>query len=146
LQFTISDAPGTTPAIAKAIAGTDFVASDVSECNGGTNYPNGHIKLKNITPAAGYYYRWFVGADTSGTRIVNASNIASQKSISQSGYNTSVTGASTDSIYGLDPGQYTVVAIDSASGCVSALTAVRHPRPAAELVASARGAKEAPSR
>ncbi|MFY0690275.1 MAG: hypothetical protein JXQ90_24125, partial [Cyclobacteriaceae bacterium] len=104
LQFAITDNVGTAPAIDMATPEVDYDVDSVTVCSG---TPDGSIQIleiDNSTDLSGYYFLWYSGSDTTtGTFI---------------GGNAGVD--STSSITNQAAGQYTVIAIDSTSGCSSA--------------------------
>ncbi|MFY0690268.1 MAG: hypothetical protein JXQ90_24090, partial [Cyclobacteriaceae bacterium] len=103
LQFAITDNVGTAPAIDIATPEVDYDVDSVTSCN--TN--NGSIEILEIdgsTDLSGYYFLWYSGADTTTGSFI--------------GGNAEVD--STALIANQAAGQYTVIAIDSTSGCSSA--------------------------
>ena len=118
IQHTINDNTSATFLAHVPTATPD----DVNVCPGGTGYPDGGVTVDAaaVTAAGGsgsYTFRYYIGNSTSGTLIVDAANIGVQKGGANNGIN--VSGASTATVAGLDPGDYTVEVVDNNTGCIT---------------------------
>ncbi|MCV9385425.1 gliding motility-associated C-terminal domain-containing protein [Reichenbachiella ulvae] len=127
LEFTIDNNP-TDPVIDNADAG-DITVTPVNVCSGGTAFANGQIQLNDVTGGGfddeinDYTYRWYIGNSNTGTQITNGSDIETQKGVTPAS-NTNVTGATSNHIQNLSAGFYTVEAVNSTTGCISATVTV----------------------
>ncbi len=114
IQATIDDTPTVI-----TVGGTP---NNVNVCTGAANYPNGGV---DVTPAGGsgnYSYEWYYGGGVNAANLLdNADDIFTQKSTAGSA-SVNVSGSTTASISGLDPGDYTVRVLDTERGCYSAGT------------------------
>ncbi|MEQ9287070.1 MAG: hypothetical protein RIG77_09195, partial [Cyclobacteriaceae bacterium] len=118
LEYTLADDPANV--VVNNSVAADITITDVSSCEGGTVYPNGGATLNNVETNGStgtYTFAWYVGASATGTALSNGDDILAIKGTGTT--TNTVTGASTNSISNLDPGQYTVVATDQSTGCDS---------------------------
>ena len=119
ISHTIADTPSVIFDAYTIIA----TATNVTACDGSAAFPNGGVMVDvaditaNGDGSGVYEFRYYIGNSTSGTLIVDGSDINSQKGNPANGVN--VTGATTATISGLDPGTYTVEAIDLETGCTA---------------------------
>ena len=98
---------------------TDVTVQNVTACEGGPQYPNGSITINSVSGTGPYGYMYWFGTDTtSGTFLTDGSDIFTQTSTSGTA-SVNVNGNGTASITGLSAGDYTIIVIDSASGCTS---------------------------
>ncbi|MGB3468230.1 MAG: LamG-like jellyroll fold domain-containing protein, partial [Cyclobacteriaceae bacterium] len=115
-QFTIIDEV-TAPEIPVAAA----TPVDETICAGGTGYPNGGISVTeaSVTGGGPYTYRYYIGTSVDPLKLIDDnSNIFDQIDGSVV-TGVDVSGSSTATISGLVAGDYTVVAISDATGCIS---------------------------
>lgn len=99
--------------------------SPVTTCLGSAMHPSGEISITNIIepdfgdPANDYSYLWyFESSNTAAHQLNDGDNIGIKKGASA--VNIAISGAQTSHISGLDTGFYTVEAINSETGCISA--------------------------
>ncbi len=112
IYATIGDAT-VDPAI------TATTVTNVTACEGGVTYPNGSISITGVTGAGPFGYMYWAGADTTtGTFLVDGVDIFTQTGAPGSA-TLNVTGNGTATLNGLSAGDYTIIVIDSASGCTS---------------------------
>ncbi|MFY0690265.1 MAG: hypothetical protein JXQ90_24030, partial [Cyclobacteriaceae bacterium] len=104
LEFALDDATATAPVIDNTTPEVDYDVDSVTLCSG---TPDGSIELLQIdgsTDLSGFYFLWYSGSDTtSGTFLGNNAAVDSTSLLDNQG-----------------AGQYTVIAIDSTTGCASA--------------------------
>ena len=116
VEHTITDTT-TDPVFPVAEA----TAVDVTVCLGGTGYPNGGVNVNEagLTGSGDYTFEYYYGNSVNASNLLDdASDIFDQKGTGPVTA-VNVTGSSTSSISGLDPGDYTVVVIDNETGCAS---------------------------
>ncbi|WP_425391329.1 gliding motility-associated C-terminal domain-containing protein [Ekhidna sp.] len=124
-EFTVNDA-STTPTFNDPAV--DVAAVDMTDCAGGTNYPNGGVTvdLSAITGSGNYSVNYYYGGSAlpaNQLTVDGSTNIFAEKgtagtaviSISETTDNTT-----SASITGIDPGDYTVEVIDNGTGCTTA--------------------------
>ncbi|XOV95312.1 MAG: gliding motility-associated C-terminal domain-containing protein [Bacteroidota bacterium] len=99
---------------------TDVTINNVTACEGATTYPNGSITVNTVGIGTGPFGFWYYyGADTTtGTFLTDASDIFTQTSTPGTA-SVNVSGNGTATLTGLSSGDYTIIVIDSASGCTS---------------------------
>ncbi len=112
IYATIGDAT-TIPTI------DNVTTQNVTACEGGPAYPNGSITVAAVTGTGPYDYLYYYGTDaTTGTLLADGSDIFTQTG-APGVASVNVSGSGTTTITGLSAGDYTIVLIDSASGCTS---------------------------
>ncbi len=100
-----------------AITSTSF--TNVTSCEGGPTYPNGTITVSGITGSGTYGFMYWYGADTTtGTLLTDGTDIFTQTPATGTS-TVPVSGNGTATLTGLAAGDYTIIVIDSASGCTS---------------------------
>ncbi|UXP31860.1 gliding motility-associated C-terminal domain-containing protein [Reichenbachiella agarivorans] len=107
----------------KTVAG-NVTSTPLSVCEGAATYPNGGVTLANATingaaPTGALGYYWYYGNSVDAAKLLtDGVDIFNQKGIAGTA-NIAVAGANTAAITGLNNGNYTVVILDSLSGCTS---------------------------
>ena len=98
---------------------TDVTVQNVTVCEGASNYPNGSITINSVDGTGPYGYWYWYGTDsTSGTFLADGSDIFTQTGAPGTA-SVNVNGNGTATLTGLSAGDYTIIVIDSASGCTS---------------------------
>ena len=97
----------------------NVTTQNVTACEGGPAYPNGSITVAGVTGAGPFGYMYWYGADTTtGTFLDDNDDIFDQTG--QPGSSSiNVSGNGTTTLSNLSAGDYTIIVIDSASGCTS---------------------------
>ncbi|MEQ9466991.1 MAG: gliding motility-associated C-terminal domain-containing protein, partial [Ekhidna sp.] len=93
---------------------------DIDVCQGHPDYPSGGIDANVTGGSSNFTYEWYYGTGTNPTRLLdNADDIFTQKGIAGTA-SVDVTGADTEFISGLNPGNYTLRVLDNETGCYGA--------------------------
>ncbi|PIB35615.1 hypothetical protein BFP72_09520 [Reichenbachiella sp. 5M10] len=106
-----------------SVAG-NVISTPLSVCEDAASYPNGGVTLANATvdgsaPTGALGYYWYYGNSVDPAKLLNdGDDIFNQKGITGIA-NSLINGANTNNITGLNDGNYTVVILDSLSGCTS---------------------------
>ncbi|WP_221409436.1 gliding motility-associated C-terminal domain-containing protein [Marinoscillum furvescens] len=112
ITVTIADAPDNPTISASTI-------SDVDVCTGNAGYPNGGVDITVANGSGNYSYEWYYGSGVDSSKeLDNSDDIFTQKGIAGTA-SVNVSGASSNTISGLNPGNYTVRILDTDRGCYS---------------------------
>ena len=98
----------------------DVTVNNVTSCEGSATYPNGSITVNTVGIGTGPFGFWYYyGADTTtGTFLTDASDIFTQTGAPGTS-TVNVSGNGTATLSNLSAGDYTIIVVDSASGCTS---------------------------
>ncbi len=98
----------------------DVTINNVTVCEGSATYPNGSITVDAVNVGTGPFGYWYYyGSDTtSGTFLNDGSDIFTQTGTPGTA-SVNVNGNGTATLTGLSAGDYTIIVVDSASGCTS---------------------------
>ena len=98
----------------------DVTIINVTSCEGSATYPNGSITVNTVGIGTGPFGFWYYyGADTTtGTFLTDASDIFTQTGAPGTS-TVNVSGNGTATLSNLSAGDYTIIVVDSASGCTS---------------------------
>lgn len=123
-EFTIND-NSTTPTFTAPL--TDVTAVDMTDCDGGSTYPNGglSIDLSAITGSGNYTVNYYYGSsvlvanqlDVSGATDIFTTKGTSNTAIINITETTNDTTSAT--LTGIDPGNYTIEVFDQNTGCLT---------------------------
>ncbi len=125
IQVSIIDET-TNPTYLNGFA-ADIVTGDVQSCAGAAAYPDGTIAIDttNIDGSGNYTFEFYFGGSVVPANLLtvnNTDNIFTQKGVADPGANVNVDfnyAGTVATVSGLNEGDYTIVVIDTDTGCES---------------------------